>query len=121
MANKNEKKTGETKLAVKDPKKVDTAAGKEQKPKKETVKTDKVEMPKPDKPEMVNVFSTTYGYYRYWVKTILTEGGIAKFRFVKDEGSYNGKIAVVAGEVEKAKKVLADYKSKNPDEKEMWK
>ena len=70
---------------------------------------------------MVNIFSTTYGYYRYGVKTILADGGIAKFRFVKDTESYNGKIAVAAGEVEKAKKVLADYKVKHPDEKEMWK
>ena len=71
--------------------------------------------------EMVNIFSTTYGYYRYWVKNILAEGGISKFRFVKDEGSYNGKIAFAAGEVDKAKKVLADYKAKHPDEREMWK
>jgi hypothetical protein len=44
----------------------------------------------------------------------LAEGGISKFRFVKDAESYNGKIAVAAGEVEKAKKVLADYKAKHP-------
>jgi hypothetical protein len=121
MATTKKKKTVEAKTPVKEQKKVDTAAIKEQKPKKETAKTNKVEMPKPEKPEMVNIFSTTYGYYRYWVKTILTEGGIAKFRFVKDEGSYNGKIAVAAGEVEKAKKVFADYKAKHPEEKEMWK
>jgi hypothetical protein len=45
---------------------------------------------------MVNIYSTIYGYYRYWVETVLAEGGIAGFRFVKDEGSYNGKIAVAA-------------------------
>ncbi len=63
--------------------------------------------------------STTYEYYRYWLKTILAEAGIAKYRFVKDEGSYNGKVAVAAGEVDKAKKVLADYKTKHPEYKEM--
>ena len=121
MANKNEKKTGEAKPTVKEPKKVDTAAVKVQKPKKETPKPDEGEKPKSEKPEMVMIFSTTYGYYRHWVKNILAEGGISKFRFVKDAGSYNGKLAVAKAEVEKAKKVLADYKTKHPDEKEMWK
>jgi hypothetical protein len=118
MADKKEKKTGEVKPTVKEQKKAEGgAAVKEQKPKKETVKPDKAEKPKP---EMVITASTTYGYWRYWVKNILNEGGIAKFKFIKDEGSYNGKVAVAAGEVDKAKKVLADYKSKHPDEKEMW-
>ena len=70
--------------------------------------------------EMVNIFSTTYGYYRYWVKNILAEGGVNKFRFVKDKESYNGKIAVAKPEVEKAKKVLAEYQKKNPDTATMW-
>jgi hypothetical protein len=109
MATTKKKKTVEAKAPVKEKKKVDTAAVKEQKPKTEA------------KPEMVNIFSTTYGYWRYFIKVILAEGGISKFRFVKDAESYNGKIAVAAEEVEKAKKVLADYKAKHPDEKEMWK
>ena len=70
--------------------------------------------------EMVNIFSTTYGYYRYWVKNILAEGGISKFGFIKDAGSYNGKIAVAKTDVDKAKKVLAEYQKKNPDTKVMW-
>lgn len=73
-----------------------------------------------EKPEWVNIYSTTYGYWRYWVKYILGEGGITKFRFVKDKGSYNGKIAVSKAEIDKTEKVLADYKAKHPDEKEMW-
>ena len=71
--------------------------------------------------EMVNIFSTTYGYYRYWVRHILAEGGISKFRFIKDADSYNGKIAVAKPEVEKAKKALAEYQKKNPDTVTMWK
>jgi len=71
--------------------------------------------------EMVNIFSTTYGYYRWWVKNILADGGISKFRFVKDTDSYNGQIAVAKTEVEKAKKVLAEYQKKNPDTVIMWK
>lgn len=70
--------------------------------------------------EMTNIFSTTYGYWRYWVKEILAGGGISKFRFVKDAESYNGKIAVAKAEVDKAKKVLSDYQKKNPDTKAMW-
>ena len=70
--------------------------------------------------EMVNIFSTTYGYYRYWVKNILAEGGISKFRFVKDADSYNGKIAIAKTDVDKAKKALAEYQKKNADTKTMW-
>ena len=70
--------------------------------------------------EMVNIFSTTYGYYRYWIKEILAEGGISKFRFVKDPDSYNGKIAVAKTDVDKTKKVLAEYQKKNPDTVTMW-
>lgn len=69
---------------------------------------------------MVNIFSTTYGYWRYFVKPILEEGGIGKFRFVKDAESYNGKIAVAKAEVDKAKKALAEYQKQNPDTKTMW-
>ena len=72
------------------------------------------------KSEMVSVFNTTYHRYRHWVRFILTEGKINKFRFVKDEVGYTGKLAVEKTEVEKAKKVLADYKTKNPDTVEMW-
>lgn len=70
--------------------------------------------------EMIEIFSTAYGYWRYWIKDILAEGGISKFRFVKDPNSYSGKIAISKGEVDKAKKVLSDYKTKNPDTVEMW-
>ena len=70
--------------------------------------------------EMVNIFSTTYGYYRYWIKEILSQGGISKFRFVKDTDSYNGKIAVAKPEVDKAKKVLSEYQKNNPDTVTMW-
>ena len=74
----------------------------------------------PKKIEMINIFKTTYGYWRYWVKNILADGGVNKFRFVKDELSYNGRIAVAKSDVEKAKRVLADYKTKNADTKDMW-
>ena len=74
----------------------------------------------PQKVEMLNIFKTTYGYWRHWVKYILKDGGVIKFRFVKDAETYNGKIAVAKPEVDKAKKVLADYKTKNPDTVVMW-
>lgn len=54
------------------------------------------------------------------MKNILAEGGISKFRFVKDADSYNGKIAVAKPEVEKEKKVLAEYKTKKTDTVDMW-
>ncbi len=75
---------------------------------------------KVEKHEMVSIYSTSYGWWRYFVKPILVEGGVSKFRFVKDPDSYNGKIAVAKTEVDKAKKVLAEYQKKNPDTKTMW-
>ena len=75
----------------------------------------------PKKVEMTNIFKTTYYWWRFWVKDILKSGKINKARFVKDEVGYTGKIAVQKTEVEAAKKVLADYKTKNPDTVEMWK
>ena len=74
----------------------------------------------PTKAEWVNVFKTTYYFWRFWVKQILIDGKIKKYRFVKDEVGYTGKIALDKPEVETAKKVLADYQTKHPDTTEMW-
>ena len=74
----------------------------------------------PTKKEMVNLFKTTYHRYRHWIRHILTEGKVNGFRFVKDEIGYTGKIAVNKPEVEKAKKVLAEYKVKNSNSLDMW-
>ncbi len=76
--------------------------------------------PKDGKIEMVNIFTTSYGYFRYFIRNIMTDGGIVKFRFVKNKENYSGKIAVAQNEVDKAKKVLAEYQKKNPDVKTMW-
>ena len=43
---------------------------------------------------MVAIFKTTYGYYRYWVKNILADGGVIKYRFIKNPDSYAGVISV---------------------------
>ena len=74
----------------------------------------------PKKIEMINIFKTTYHRYRHWVRFILTEGKINKFRFIKDEVGYTGNIAINKPEVEAAKKVLADYKTQNKDSIDMW-
>ena len=50
---------------------------------------------KPTKTEMVTIFKTTYGYYRYWIKNILADGGIIKYRFIKNPDSYAGKLRSV--------------------------
>ncbi len=75
---------------------------------------------KPTKTEMVTIFKTTYGYYRYWIKNILADGGIIKYRFIKNPDSYAGIISVAKAEAEKAKKVLAEYKKQNPGTVSMW-
>ena len=74
----------------------------------------------PAKTEWVNVFTTSYYFWRNWVKAVLIEGKIKKYRFVKDEVGYTGNIAINKPEVEASKKVLADYKIKNKDTKDMW-
>jgi len=74
----------------------------------------------PVKTEMVTIFKTTYGYYRYWVKNILAGGGIIKYRFIKNPDSYAGVISVAKPEADKAKKVLAEYKKQNPETVSMW-
>ena len=75
---------------------------------------------KPAKAEMVAIFKTAYGYYRYWVKNILADGGIIKYRFIKNPDSYAGVISVAKAEADKAKKVLAEYKKQNPGTVSMW-
>ena len=85
-----------------------------------TKRTTEKEATKPTKPDWVKIFQTTYYWYRHWIRALLKNGKIKKFRFVKDEVGYTGNIAVDKPEVEKAKKVLQDYKEKNPDVKEMW-
>ena len=42
-----------------------------------------------------------------------------KYRFVKDEVGYTGHISIDKPEEEAAHKVLADYKTKSPDTKDM--
>ena len=85
--------------------------------KKESVKAP---VSKPAKTEMVTIFKSTYGYYRYWVKNILADGGIIKYRFIKNPDSYAGVISVAKVEADKAKKVLAEYKKQNPGTVSMW-
>ena len=84
---------------------------------KRTVKEPKNE---PKTTEWVKLFKTTYFYWRHWIKDLLVNGKIKNYRFVKEPDTYNGDIAVSKQEKETAKKVLAEYKSKNPDTKDMW-
>jgi hypothetical protein len=72
------------------------------------------------KVEMVTLFKTTYHRYRHWIRTILIEGKVNQFSFKKDKVGYTGLIVVNKAEVEKAKKVLSEYKAKNSDTIDMW-
>lgn len=68
----------------------------------------------------VAVAKTNYHYYRNWVKDILTKGKIKKFRFKKNEDSYDGIILVDSKELVLAKNVLDKYKKENKDTVDMW-
>ena len=72
----------------------------------------------PKKADWVNLFKTSYFYWRHWIKNDLK--GKVKARFAKDEIGYSGHIAVQKPDVDKAKKILAEYKTKNPDVKDLW-
>lgn len=86
---------------------------------KRTIEKEK-ETAKSSTPNWVKIFQTSYFRYRHWIRNLLIEGKIKKFRFVKDEVGYTGSITVDKPEVDKAKKVLQNYKDKNPDVKDMW-
>ena len=73
----------------------------------------------PKKIEIKNIFKTTYYYWRFWVKQILINGKIKKYRFIKDAVGYSGNIAVQKTEIENAKKILVEYKIKNQDTVDM--
>jgi lipopolysaccharide export LptBFGC system permease protein LptF len=60
----------------------------------------KAPVSKPAKTEMVAIFKTTYGYYRYWVKNILADGGIIKYKFIKNPDSYAGVLSVAKADAE---------------------
>ena len=75
---------------------------------------------KAKKIEMVDIFKTTYHRYRHWLRNILIEGKVNQLSFKKDKVGYTGVLLVEKSETEKAKKVLADYKAKNPDTVDMW-
>ncbi len=70
--------------------------------------------------QMVNVFKTSYHYYRNWVKEILTDGKVNDFKFVKDKKGWKGSISVPKKDEETIKKVLSDYKAKNPEIVPLW-
>ena len=76
----------------------------------------------PAKRVMVNLFNTNYHRFRHWIRYILIDGKVpAKgFRFIKADIGYTGKLVVEKTEVDRAKKVLADYKAKNTGAVDMW-
>lgn len=67
--------------------------------------------------EMVVLCKTSYHYWRNWLKEILKDTG-AKFN--KDEKGWKGSISITKTDIDKAKKLLTDYKTKNPETKELW-
>ncbi len=69
---------------------------------------------------MVNLAKTSYHYYRHFIKAILTDGKVSKFRFVKNDAGWHGVVSVDKVELDKAKKVFSDYKSKNVDTADLW-
>ena len=89
--------------------------------KKEQVNKTQVKKPEQAKKEvktteMIVLCKTSYHYYRNWLRELLKD---AEPKFVKDEKGWKGSITVAKADVEKAKKLLADYKTKNPETKEL--
>lgn len=84
--------------------------------KKKNEKTVAIAAPK--NTDWTNIFKTTYFYWRWWIKDYLK--GKVKARFSKNEVGYSGHIAIQKADVDKAKKLLAEYKTKNPNTKDLW-
>ena len=72
------------------------------------------------KTDFVTIVKTKYGYYRYWVRAIMAEAAVMKYRFIKNPDSYDGVLAVAKEEADKARKALAAYKKENPGTVSMW-
>jgi hypothetical protein len=64
------------------------------------------------------IFTTTYYYWRYWVKNILQIQKV-NCRFKRVEG-YTGHILVDVKHKEKALRIFENYKINNPDIANMW-
>ncbi len=69
------------------------------------------------KVEMVEIFVTSYHLWRKHLKTLLAGKG-AKFQ--KNEADYNGFISVAKASEESVKKILTDFKTKNPETEYWW-
>jgi len=72
------------------------------------------------KTDFVTIVKTKYGYYRYWVRAIMAEAAVMKYRFIKNPDSYNGVLAVAKEEADKARKALGAYTKQNPTTVSMW-
>lgn len=72
------------------------------------------------KTDFVTVAKTKYGYYRYWVRVIMAEAAVMKYRFIKNADSYDGVLAVAKEEADKARKALVAYTKQNPTTVSMW-
>lgn len=72
--------------------------------------------------ERIAVVKTNYHYFRHWLRS--ATASISGVKFVKNEDNYDGVITCPKSEVEKLKKVLADYRKEllkeNPLTIEMW-
>jgi hypothetical protein len=72
------------------------------------------------KTDFVTIVKTKYGYYRYWVRAIMAEAAVMKYRFIKNSDSYDGVLAVAKEEADKARKALVAYTKQNPTTVSMW-
>ena len=72
------------------------------------------------KTDFVTIVKTKYGYYRNWVRAIMAEAAVMKYRFIKNPDSYDGVLAVAEEEADKARNALAAYTKQNPDTVTMW-
>ena len=72
------------------------------------------------KTDFVTIAKTKYGYYRYWVRAIMAEAAVMKYRFIKNSDSYDGVLAVAKEEADKARKALVAYTKQNPTTVSMW-
>lgn len=68
----------------------------------------------------VKLADSSYHYYRHFLKGLLRSNEVGSAKFKKNEEGWHGQISVLTSEKDFADKVLTQYKSDNPEIKELW-
>lgn len=84
------------------------------------LKTSKKNNSKPAEDKRVKLADSSYHYFRHFIKDLLKTNEVKSARFKKNDEGWHGQISVLASEKESANMALTQYKSDNPEIKDLW-